>query len=65
MFRLSKQETELKSEIHAAVRAQRNVGSVTSKDVEDAQAAIAQLFNKIKDIKKKAEQSEASFFFFL
>ena len=58
ILRLTRQEDSLKAEIHAAVRAQCSTGKSTTQDVEDARAAIAQLFQKIKDIKSKAEQSE-------
>jgi len=41
------------------VRGQTNVGEEGKDSLEEAQKAILQLFSKIKDIKDKAEKSEA------
>jgi vacuolar protein sorting-associated protein 53 len=41
------------------IRGQTNVGEEGKHSLEEAQKAIFQLFTKIKDIKDKAEKSEA------
>eukprot|EP00898_Chlorokybus_atmophyticus_P008215 jgi/Chlat1/8395/Chrsp80S07907 len=46
------------AEILTAVRQQSTSGSQARHDLADAQRAIQELFTKIKEIKKKAEQSE-------
>ena len=48
----------LDDDIRTVVRGQTNVGEDGKLALEEAQAAIQQLFSKIKDIKDKAETSE-------
>lgn len=49
----------LDEDIRVVVRGQTNVGEEGKDSLEEAQKAILQLFTKIKDIKDKAEKSEA------
>jgi len=46
------------AEILTAVRKQSSSSTRSKQDLKDAQAAIQELFRKIKEIKRKAEQSE-------
>jgi hypothetical protein len=48
----------LDDDIRTVVRGQTNVGEEGKTALEEAQAAILELFSKIKDIKDKAEKSE-------
>lgn len=48
----------LDDDIRTVVRGQTNVGEEGKVALEEAQAAILELFSKIKDIKDKAEKSE-------
>lgn len=45
-------------EISRAVQSQSRAGQQASRDITDAQISIAELFDKINDIKGKASQSE-------
>jgi hypothetical protein len=58
--RISEEITGLDIDISAAVQAQSEAGLQAVKDVSEAQAAITELFLKIRDIKDKAQQSEVS-----
>eukprot|EP00301_Raphidiophrys_heterophryoidea_P003343 c11513_g1_i1.p1 GENE.c11513_g1_i1~~c11513_g1_i1.p1 ORF type:complete len:803 (-),score=207.93 c11513_g1_i1:329-2737(-) len=49
----------LDESIVMAIREQSKSGSKAKQDIQDAEKAIHELFNKLKDIKTKAEQSEA------
>ncbi|KAK6192338.1 hypothetical protein SNE40_003822 [Patella caerulea] len=49
----------LDNEVRTVVRGQTNVGEEGRQALEEAQKAIQDLFTKIKDIKDKAEKSEA------
>ena len=49
----------LDDDIRVVIRGQTNVGEEGKHSLEEAQKAIFQLFTKIKDIKDKAEKSEA------
>jgi hypothetical protein len=49
----------LDDDIRVVIRGQTNVGEEGKHSLEEAQNAILQLFTKIKDIKDKAEKSEA------
>jgi len=55
---IASQITTLDEEISSAVQAQSVAGKQASKDIEEAQQAILELFDKIQDIKAKASQSE-------
>lgn len=46
-------------EISKAVQNQSHVGRQATKDIQEAQEHIEELFNKIQDIKQKASQSES------
>jgi hypothetical protein len=48
----------LDSELSSAVQEQSTAGIRAARDIADAKQAIEELFQKIKDIKSKAEQSE-------
>merc|ERR1719310_790876 len=50
---------ELDEEVLRTVRQQTSAGSSARKDLENAKASVAELFLKVRDIKTKAEQSEA------
>lgn len=52
-------DRRLDEDIRVVVRGQTNVGEEGKDSLEEAQKAILQLFSKIKDIKDKAEKSEA------
>jgi len=49
----------LDDDIRVVVRGQTNVSEDGKQSLQEAQTAILQLFSKIKDIKEKAEKSEA------
>ncbi|CAM9907786.1 unnamed protein product [Scytosiphon promiscuus] len=49
---------DLDEEISKTVQAQSEAGHQASRDVDEAKAAIRELFEKIRDMKAKAEQSE-------
>jgi len=49
----------LDEDVRVVVRGQTNVGEEGRHSLEEAQNAILQLFTKIRDIKDKAEKSEA------
>jgi len=49
----------LDDNVRSIVRGQTNVGEEGRQSLEEAQNAILQLFTKIRDIKDKAEKSEA------
>lgn len=49
----------LDEDIRVVIRGQTNVGEDGRHSLEEAQNAILQLFTKIRDIKDKAEKSEA------
>lgn len=48
----------LDNEISVAIEEQSRAGEQATNDIQEAQAAIRELFEKIKDITNKAEQSE-------
>jgi len=48
----------LDDEISEAIEKQSRAGEQATKDITEAQTAIQELFEKIKDITNKAEQSE-------
>ncbi|CAM9358933.1 unnamed protein product, partial [Chrysoparadoxa australica] len=58
MLKITAQISELDGDISQAVQGQSSAGDQASRDVAEAKAAIADLFGKITDIKKKAGQSE-------
>lgn len=58
MLNISVQIGELDEDISKTVQAQSEAGHQASRDVEEAKAAIKELFGKIRDMKAKAEQSE-------
>lgn len=58
MLNISVQIGELDEDISKTVQAQSEAGHQASRDVEEAKAAIRELFGKIRDMKAKAEQSE-------
>ena len=49
----------LDEDVRVVIRGQTNVGEEGRHSLEEAQNAILQLFTKIRDIKDKAEKSEA------
>lgn len=49
----------LDEDVRVVIRGQTNVGEDGRHSLEEAQNAILQLFTKIRDIKDKAEKSEA------
>jgi hypothetical protein len=55
---ITSQISTLDEEISRAVQAQSAAGKQASKDIEDAQGSIVELFDKIQEIKAKASQSE-------
>lgn len=55
---ITSQITTLDEEISKSVQAQSATGKQASKDVQEAQRSILDLFDKIVDIKSKASQSE-------
>lgn len=55
---IGSQISVLDEEISRAVQAQSCAGQQASKDINDAQVSIHELFSKISDIKSKASQSE-------
>ena len=58
MVSTAQQISELDDEISRTVQAQSEAGRQATKDVQEAKAAIRELFEKIRDMKAKAEQSE-------
>lgn len=52
------QISELDEDISKTVQVQSEAGHQATRDVDDAKAAIRELFEKIRDMKAKAEQSE-------
>lgn len=59
MHKLKRKAKIVDNDILTAVRKQTGQGSHAGKDLDEAKNAIVGLFNKIQDIKRKAEQSEA------
>ena len=55
---ITSQISTLDEEISRAVQAQSAAGKQASKDIEEAQGSIVELFDKIQEIKAKASQSE-------
>lgn len=58
ILNISVQIGELDEDISKTVQAQSEAGYQASRDVDEAKAAIRELFEKIRDMKAKAEQSE-------
>lgn len=58
MTSITVQIVELDEEISKTVQAQSEAGHQAARDVNEARAAIRELFEKIRDMKAKAEQSE-------
>lgn len=58
MANTAQQISDLDEEISRTVQAQSEAGHQATKDVDEAKAAIRELFEKIRDMKAKAEQSE-------
>lgn len=58
MSNIAVQIADLDEEISKTVQAQSEAGHQATKDVDEAKAAIRELFEKIRDMKAKAEQSE-------
>lgn len=58
MASTAQQISDLDEEISRTVQAQSEAGHQATKDVDEAKAAIRELFEKIRDMKAKAEQSE-------
>jgi len=52
-------DRRLDENVRVVIRGQTNVGEDGRHSLEEAQNAILQLFTKIRDIKDKAEKSEA------
>ncbi|CAM9566172.1 unnamed protein product [Discosporangium mesarthrocarpum] len=55
---ITSQISDLDDEISKTVQAQSKAGQQAAKDVGEAKVAIKELFDKIRDMKAKAEQSE-------
>lgn len=58
MTSITLQIGELDEEISKTVQAQSEAGHQAARDVNEARAAIRELFEKIRDMKAKAEQSD-------
>ena len=58
MINIGVQISELDEEISRTVQTQSEAGHQATRDVEEAKTAIRELFEKIRDMKAKAEQSE-------
>lgn len=58
MINIGEQIGELDEEISRTVQTQSEAGHQATRDVEEAKTAIRELFEKIRDMKAKAEQSE-------
>lgn len=58
MSKVAVQIGDLDDEISKTVQVQSEAGHQASRDVDEAKAAIRELFEKIRDMKAKAEQSE-------
>ncbi|CAM9440950.1 unnamed protein product, partial [Phaeothamnion confervicola] len=58
VVKVTAQISELDDDISRAVQAQSEAGQQAVKDVAEAKVAIRELFDKVRDIKSKAEQSE-------
>ena len=58
MANTAQQISDLDEEISKTVQAQSEAGHQATRDVDEAKAAIRELFEKIRDMKAKAEQSE-------
>lgn len=58
MISVAVQIGDLDEEISKTVQAQSEAGHQATKDVDEAKVAIRELFEKIRDMKAKAEQSE-------
>lgn len=58
MSSIAVQIGDLDEEISRTVQIQSEAGHQATKDVDEAKAAIRELFEKIRDMKAKAEQSE-------
>lgn len=58
MMNVAVQIAELDEDISKTVQTQSEAGHQATRDVNEAKAAIGELFEKIRDMKAKAEQSE-------